>query len=134
MENLTFESLPHAVTMLIKEVSELKSLLTNRQEQTPTSQTEKLLNIQEAAEFLNLTVPTMYSKVSKNELPFMKRSKRLYFSSLELIKYLKKGRSKSKAEIESEAEKYLKKKAGKKRPPQTTTSKNSFLSFISKSI
>jgi len=114
MENLTFESLPHAVTMLIKEVSELKSLLTNRQEQTPTSQTEKLLNIQEAAEFLNLTVPTMYSKVSKNVLPFMKRSKRLYFSSLELIKYLKKGRSKSKAEIESEAENYLKKKGGKK--------------------
>lgn len=73
----------------------------------PTDQTEKLLTIQEAAEFLSLTVPTMYSKVSKNELPFMKRSKRLYFSSIELMEYLKKGRSKSNAEIEQEAETYL---------------------------
>lgn len=108
MEKLTFENLPEAVTMLTKEVSELKSLLIEKQEsKTPSNETEKLLSIQEAAEFLNLTVPTMYSKVSKNELPFMKRSKRLYFSSIELMEYLKKGRSKSNAEIEQEAEKYL---------------------------
>lgn len=107
MENLTFESLPQAVTMLTKEVSELKRLLTDRQEQTPTTQTEKLLSIQEAAEFLNLTVPTMYSKVSKNEIPFMKRSKRLYFSSVQLMEYIKDGRKKSNAEIEAEAEAYL---------------------------
>ena len=107
MKNLTFESLPQAVTMLTKEVSELKRLLTDRQEQTPTNQTERLLTIQEAAEFLNLTVPTMYSKVSKNEIPFMKRSKRLYFSSVQLMEYIKEGRKKSNAEIEAEAEAYL---------------------------
>lgn len=73
----------------------------------PTTQTEKLLSIQEAAEFLNLTVPTMYSKVSKNEIPFMKRSKRLYFSSVQLMEYIKEGRKKSNAEIEAEAEAYL---------------------------
>ena len=73
-------------------------------------QPEKLLTIQEAAKFLNLTVPTIYSKVSKGELPVMKRSKRLYFSSSELMDYLKKGRKKSKAEIEAAAEDYLKDK------------------------
>ena len=115
MEVLTFESLPQAVTMLTKEVSELKSLLIEKQEsKTPTSQTEKLLTIKDAAEFLNLTVPTMYSKVSKHEVPFMKRSKRLYFSSIELMEYLKKGRSKSNAEIETEAKSYLKTKGGEK--------------------
>lgn len=71
------------------------------------NEAEKLLNIQEAAEFLNLTVPTMYSKVSKNEIPFMKRSKRLYFSSVQLMEYIKEGRKKSNAEIEAEAEAYL---------------------------
>ena len=70
-------------------------------------QPEQPLTIQEAAQFLNLTVPTIYSKVSKGELPVMKRSKRLYFSSTELMEYLKEGRKKSNAEIEQEAEAYL---------------------------
>ena len=66
----------------------------------PADQPEQLLTIQEAAEFLSLTVPTMYSKVSKGELPVMKRSKRLYFSRTELLEYLKDGRKKSNAEID----------------------------------
>ena len=111
-QNLTFDQLPKAVTMLTKEVSELKRLLIEKQEQTPTEQPEQLLTVQEAAQFLNLTVPTIYSKVSKGELPVMKRSKRLYFSSTELMAYLKEGRKKSNAEIEAEAEAYLNKKGG----------------------
>ena len=75
----------------------------------PTEQPEQLLTVQEAAQFLNLTVPTIYSKVSKGELPVMKRSKRLYFSSTELMEYLKEGRKRSNAEIEQEAEAYLSK-------------------------
>ena len=73
----------------------------------PTGLPEQLLTIQEAAEFLSLTVPTMYSKCSKGELPVMKRSKRLYFSRTELLDYLKDGRKKSNAEIEQEAKAYL---------------------------
>ncbi len=73
---------------------------------------EQLLTIQEAADFLNLTVPTLYSKVSKGELPVMKRSKRLYFSRTELLDYIKQGRKKSNAEIDAAAESYLRKKGG----------------------
>ena len=73
----------------------------------PTDQPEQLLTVQEAAEFLSLTVPTMYSKVSKGEISVMKRSKRLYFSRTELMEYVKAGRKKSNAEIEQEAEAYL---------------------------
>jgi excisionase family DNA binding protein len=105
--NLTFNDLPTAVTMLTKEVSELKRLLIEKQELPTTEQPEQLLSVQEAAKFLNLTVPTIYSKVSKGELPVMKRSKRLYFSSIELMEYIKDGRKKSNAEIEQEADDYL---------------------------
>ena len=94
-----------------EEVSELKRLLIEkrllRKQQPPTEQPEQLLTVQEAAQFLSLTVPTIYSKVSKRELPVMKRSKRLYFSSTELMEYIKKGRKKSIAEIELDAEAYL---------------------------
>ena len=107
MAVLTFDQLPIAVTLLTKEVSELKRLLIEKQEQITSEQPEQLLNVQEAAQFLNLTVPTIYSKVSKGELPVMKRSKRLYFSRTELLDYLKEGRKKSNAEIEQEAEAYL---------------------------
>ena len=107
MEHLTYNQLPEAVTTLTKEVSELKNLIITNQEQPPKEQPETLLNVQEAAEFLKLEVPTIYSKVSRGELPVMKRSKRLYFSSVELMDYLKQGRKKSSTEIEQEAQAYL---------------------------
>lgn len=106
-QNLTFNDLPEAVTRLTNEVSELKSLLIQKQAEPPTKETEKLLTIKEASQFLKLTVPTIYSKVSKNELPFMKQGKRLYFSSTELMEYIKKGRKKSTEEIQAEADAYL---------------------------
>ena len=109
MEKLTFDELPIAVTMLTNEISELKSLLLEKREKQQIEQPERFLNIQEAAEFLTLAVATMYSKVSKGELPVMKRGKRLYFSRTELLEYLKGGRKKSNAEIEQEAIAYLSK-------------------------
>lgn len=95
---------------LINSISErvtaniLKAVQSNN---PPTEQSEQLLTIQAAAEFLHLTVPTMYSKVSKGEISAMKRSGRLYFSSIELMEYVKAGRKKSNAEVEAEAEAYL---------------------------
>ncbi len=107
MDKTVFISLPieDLQTVIIDCVN--SCLKNNKQEQPTTEQPEQLLTIQEAAQFLNLTVPTIYSKVSKGELPVMKRSKRLYFSSTELMQYLKEGRKKSNAEIEQEAEAYL---------------------------
>ncbi|KAF0237439.1 MAG: hypothetical protein FD181_2005 [Prolixibacteraceae bacterium] len=107
---LTFDQLPTAVTMLTKEISELKRLLIEKQEQTPTEQPDQLLTIQQTANFLSLAVPTIYSMVSRGELPVMKRSKRLYFSKVELINYLKQGRKKTFAETATEADQYLKRK------------------------
>jgi excisionase family DNA binding protein len=106
-KNLTHDTLPQGVTTLLKEFREFKNLFFQKQEQPTVEQPEQLLNVQEAAQFLNLTVPTIYSKVSKGELPVMKRSKRLYFSSIELMEYIKDGRKKSNAEIEQEADDYL---------------------------
>jgi excisionase family DNA binding protein len=108
MDKTVFISLPieDLQTVIIDCVN--SCLKNNEQEsKTPADQPEQLLTIQEAAEFLSLTVPTMYSKVSKGELPVMKRGKRLYFSRTELLEYVKTGRKKSNAEIEQEAKAYL---------------------------
>jgi excisionase family DNA binding protein len=72
-----------------------------------SSDLRRPMTIQEASAFLNLTVPTLYSKVSKGELPVMKRGKRLYFSQPDLLDYLKQGRRKTFADIQAEAVAYL---------------------------
>ena len=92
-----------------------KALNENPQQKgEPNPQTEQPLTIQQAADFLSLAVPTIYSKVSRGELPVMKRSKRLYFSRIDLINYLKQGQRETIAEIASEVGQYLinKKKRG----------------------
>ncbi len=81
-------------------------------ENITTEPQDQFLTIQEAAEFLKLSVPTLYSKVSKMELPVMKRGKRLYFSRMELIEYLKQGRTKTRSEIAAESESFISNKKG----------------------
>jgi len=75
-------------------------------------ETDELLTVQDTAKFLSLSVPTIYTLISRGELPVMKRSKRCYFSKVELINYLKQGRKKTFAETASEADNYLKNKGG----------------------
>jgi len=99
------ERLIHIETLLL----DLKHL---PKEQAEQPQQDELLTVQDTAKFLSLSVPTIYGLISKGELPVMKRSKRCYFSKVELIDYLKQGRKKTLAETASEADQYLKSKKG----------------------
>jgi|SRR5690606_4290965 len=81
----------------------------------PTEQPDQLLTIDEACELLHLTKPTVYSKVSKGELPGVcKQGKRLYFDKQILINWIRSGRKLSNDEIEAQAHTYLKNKRGAK--------------------
>ncbi len=108
-ENLTFNDLPKAVAEMYKKMSTLERLIHKHFNTPKEEQEEKLMSITDASKFLKLSVPTIYSKVSRNEIPYMKRGKRLYFSSKELMDFLKGGRNKSVEQIEKEAENYLSK-------------------------
>lgn len=68
---------------------------------------EQVMTIKEASSFLNLTVPTIYSKVAKRELPVNKQRGRLYFLKSELMEYIKKGRRATNDEINFETSDYL---------------------------
>ena len=91
----------------------LLDLKHNPKEQGEQPEADELLTVQDTAKFLSLSVATVYGLISKGELPVMKRSKRCYFSKVELINYLKQGRKKTLVEIANEADTYLKKKGGK---------------------
>ncbi len=103
MKNLTFEQLPTAVGQLYEKLEQIERLLNAQSSQNPSTPQKSLLTVREAAEFLSLAVPTVYSMVSKGELPHMKRSKRLYFDRDELMSYLKEGRQQTNEEIEESA-------------------------------
>jgi len=77
-----------------------------------TEPQDELKNIDEASEFLHLAKATLYSKVSKGEIPHMKKGKRLYFSTESLIEYLHSGRVKTNEEISAESLDYVNIKKG----------------------
>lgn len=101
METITFDQLPQAVSKIYDKLESIEQLLLHRQEHPPGQ--EELLNITQAAKFLNLSVPTIYSKVCRKEIPVNKRGKRLYFYASELTEWVKSGRKKTADEIREEA-------------------------------
>jgi excisionase family DNA binding protein len=105
MEPLTFEQLPQAVSLLHDKLNNIELLL--REGNSSTTTVDELLSITQAAKFLNLSVPTLYGKVSRKEIPVNKQGKRLYFYKAELAEWIKAGRRKTALEIRQEAEQYI---------------------------
>jgi len=107
-EDLTFERLTEAVKELFNKVSNIERLLTEKGNESQL-ENDQILTVHEAANFLNLSAPTIYSYVQRAEIPVCKRkhTKRLYFSKQQLIDWIKESRRKTVSEIESEANNYL---------------------------
>ncbi|MGY6561421.1 MAG: helix-turn-helix domain-containing protein [Luteibaculaceae bacterium] len=96
-QNLTFESLPNAVSELITKVDYLTKLV--NQKQHPDQCENEFLSIDEACKFLNLAKPSIYSMVSRGTLPYIKRGGKLRFQKSELVNYLKDGKVKTAVEV-----------------------------------
>lgn len=105
---ISFDKLPQAVSEIYEKLVSIERLIL--QSKSEVVETDELFNIQQAAEFLNLRVPTIYSLVSKSAIPNSKKGKRLYFSKLELLDWIKTGRNKTHEELDREAEQMTKRK------------------------
>jgi excisionase family DNA binding protein len=103
MLQIKFEDLPQAVGQLIEKIDRLEKSLNELNLNLNPDQSTDLLDIKQAASLLNLAVPTVYAKVSKNEIPYMKQSKRLYFSKSELLQYIQSGHAETIADIKNSA-------------------------------
>jgi excisionase family DNA binding protein len=110
---ITFEQLPKTVQEIVEKVNNIERLLLERPVSINT-ETSDLLTIKQAAEFITLSVPTIYGLVHRAEIPVNKRGKRLYFSKKELTTWIKAGRKKTNDEISEEAETYLNKQKRKR--------------------
>jgi excisionase family DNA binding protein len=64
--------------------------------------TPYLLNIEQAAAFLQISVQTIYGYTSKRMIPFIKRGKKVLFVRADLEKWFMEGKKKSVAEMKQE--------------------------------
>lgn len=106
MNDLTFEKLPQAVTLIYDKLESIERLL-HAQNNLSHPAEDKLLTIREAAEIIHLSVPTIYGLVQRQAIPVSKKGKRLYFTQQELNAWIKSGRKKTVAELNAEASNYL---------------------------
>ena len=111
MPEITFEFLPQAVSQLFNKVENIERLLL---EKSNTSQLEpdKWFNILELCDYLpdRPARATIYGKVHNRKIPFHKTSKSLIFRKSEIDAWLCESHIKTIAEIQKEANDYLKRK------------------------
>jgi excisionase family DNA binding protein len=97
MEPFNFNELPEVVRRLFEKVERIEMILEKFE---PKEENENdLLNIEEAAAFLKVSVASLYTKVSRQEIPFSKPGKRLYFNKTELKEWVKTGKRKTVEEM-----------------------------------
>lgn len=91
-----------AIERLLYEIKSGKQV-----DNVPVVYANELMNVQQVAAYLSLSVQTIYGLVYKREIPNAKRGKRLYFKRGEIDEWIGKTRRKTMAEIEAEAANYI---------------------------
>ena len=110
MEVLTFEQVPAAISRIENELIRLRSELKTLKKDD--SDPNELMDVTDAAKYLNLAVATLYIKVSKKQIPHIKKGKKLRFLRSDLLDWLKSGRKATAKEIQENGSEFLATKKG----------------------
>jgi len=102
MEPFGFEKLPEIIRQLFEKVEHIEEIVSTLNPADDGS--NDLLTVREAADFLKISVQSLYCKVSRMEIPVSKPGRRLYFSQSELKKWVSDSRRKTAAEIFQESQ------------------------------
>lgn len=84
----------------LRDINEKLSVIPSKADQ------DELLGVHEAAEFLKLSVSTVYHKISKRQLPYIKKTRKCYFSKKELVAYLREGTTRTTEDLTAAAARY----------------------------
>ena len=125
MDNITFEQLPQAVSLLIEKVGQLSSRIEDVLKKTTPQQTEhrKPLNLDEVATLLDKSVSTIYAMTSEKRIPYHKRGNKLYFFEDEIIRWIEQGGTAG-TDMESDFDSRLEElRNGKKCKPSSLTNR-----------
>ena len=121
MDNITFEQLPQAVSLLIERVGQLTSKVEEAlgKNDNPQSRKHKLLTLDEVAVLLNKSASTIYTMTSEKRIPYHKQGHKLSFFEDEIIQWIEQG-GPSGTGCEEDFNKRLESlRSGKKRKPNS---------------
>jgi predicted DNA-binding transcriptional regulator AlpA len=111
---ITFESLPKAVTQLCEDMAILKRHILEKSIEQPT-EADRWFDLNELLNYLpdKPAKATVYGWVHDGLIPCHKGAKKLRFLKSEIDQWLLKGKRKTLSELEAEADQYLKSKKKK---------------------
>ena len=122
--NVSYDTLPQAVSYLIEKVEKLENLLeTQKSETTVPDNPNQRMNLKELQAYLpdHPAAPTVYGWVRNNLIPFYKKGKKLSFKKSEIDAWLDAGRNKTDEEIAEEANEYINRRRIGKWVPLSTS-------------
>ena len=91
MDNITFEQLPQAVSMLIEKVGQLADKVEKVLGNTGQRQERRLLTLDDVATLLDKSSSTIYAMTSDKRIPYHKRGNKLYLFENEIIAWIEQG-------------------------------------------
>jgi len=94
---ITFENMPSALTDITERLARMENLLSVGL--IPPKIESDLMDLRETGKFLGLTAATLYTKVSRKEIPSYKYGKMLRFSRKELTELIESNRRSTVTEI-----------------------------------
>lgn len=111
MTNFSFDSLPENISELNHRLERIENILTGYEKQPEADQ---IWSVSEVAEFLKVSIPTIYGYTQKRSIPYLKKLGRLYFSKQQIIEWIKASRKTTLLESAIEADQYLINRKGKR--------------------
>ena len=86
-KKITFDQMPDTLAELDAKITRIEKALHALNKAATGKGGDELYNVKEAAEFLGLKPATVYSMVSRGEIPVSKRGRSLVFSRNRLIEW-----------------------------------------------
>jgi len=112
MTEISFNDVPKALAHLIDKVEKIETLLSV--EQNAQQEADQWLNLSDLCKHHpdHPAKQTVYGWIGQRSIPYHKKGKKLMFLKSEIDTWLKEGRRKTAAEIQAEAEEYVRSRKG----------------------
>jgi excisionase family DNA binding protein len=108
-EKLTFDNLPEAIHLLLKDISLIKDHLLNNSVDIKNEWNDlpekDFLTVKDVCQRLGLKKGSVYNMTHLNQIPFYKRGGRIYFDLKEIDEWIRSDRRKTIKQLQEEANK-----------------------------
>jgi predicted DNA-binding transcriptional regulator AlpA len=103
MEDINHSNFPQAISFIIGEVAEIKSLILKNRI-PPEKEMKEFISLKDVCQLTGYSAPSIYRFIGQNSIPYFKKNGRLFFETAAIIAWLKEGKRKSTAEVEVSAD------------------------------